>query len=124
MSNINNDDNQHFFSDYNKPQDKLLVDIPASVGTTDVKPIPSAYDPIGEIYAQGRAMRGMSSTGMPWWLLLTSWVFLGSLFLWLLSVAIFSSPAALPSLLFVTMPLLIVIRATFAKLSNKKRRRR
>ncbi|RUT04397.1 hypothetical protein DSM106972_046250 [Dulcicalothrix desertica PCC 7102] len=124
MSNINNDDNQDFFSDYNKPQDKLLVDIPASMGTTDVKQIHKAYDPIGEVYAQGRAMRGMSSTGISWWVLLTSWVFLGGLFLWLLSVAIFSSPVALPGLLIVTLPLLIVIRATFAKFSNKKRRRR
>ncbi|BAZ10846.1 hypothetical protein NIES4071_26700 [Calothrix sp. NIES-4071] len=120
----NNNDNQDFFSDYNKPEDKLLVDIPASRKPTEVEQTHKAYDPVGEMYAQGRAMRGMSSTGMSWSVLLTSWVFLGGLFLWLLSVAIFSSPAALPSLLIVTMPLLIVIRGTFAKLSNKKRRRR
>lgn len=119
----NNNDNQDFFSDYNKPEDELLVDIPASRKPIEVEQTYKAYDPVGEIYAQGRAMKGMSYTGMSWSVLLASWVFFGGFSLWILSVAIFSSPAVLLALLLFTLPFLIVIRATFAKLSNNKRRR-
>ncbi|OKH32188.1 hypothetical protein NIES2101_40960 [Calothrix sp. HK-06] len=120
----NNNENKDFFRDYDKPQDKLSVDIPAFNRPTNVEKIPSAYDPMGEIYARGRAMRSMSSGGMPWWVLISGWVLFGGLFLLLLSVVIFSSLAALPALLFAMIPLLIVIRGTNAKLSNEKRRRR
>lgn len=117
----NNKDNRDFFDESNKPQDKLSVDIPAVPKYTCVENIPSAHDPIGEIYSTGRAMRGMSS-GMPWWVLLTGWALFGGLFFLLLGIAISSTPLALPSLLFATIPLLIIIRGTSAKLSNKKRR--
>jgi VIT1/CCC1 family predicted Fe2+/Mn2+ transporter len=120
----NNNDNQDFFGDYKQPQDKLSVDIPAEQRATHIEKIPSAYDPMGEIYARGRAMRSMSSGGMPWWVLISGWVLFGGLFLLLLSVAIFSSPAVLPTLLFAAIPLLIVIRGTSAKLSHKKRGRK
>lgn len=120
----NDNENKDFFRDYDKPQDKLSVDIPVSPEPTHIEKIPSAYDPMGEIYARGRAMRSMSSGGMPWWVMISGWVLFGGLFLLLLSVVIFSSPAALPALLLATIPLLIVIRGTNAKLSSRKRRRR
>ena len=120
----NNNDDQDYFGNYNKPQDKLMVDIQADHRPIDIENIPSGYQPIGEMYAQGRGIRGMSSTGMSWWILISGWVFLGGFFFWILSIAIFSSPAILPMLLIIILPLLITIRATFRKLSNKKRPRR
>ena len=121
----NNKDNQDFFSNYRKPEDKLSVDIPAEQSFTYVDKIPSAYDPVGEIYSEGRAMRGLSTGAMPIWVLLTGWALFGGFFFLLLGVGISSSSfAVLPSLLLASIPLLIVIRGTKAKLFNKKSRRR
>lgn len=121
----NNKDNQDLFSDYRKPEDKVSVDIPAEQSSTYVEKIPSAYNPVGEIYSEGRAMRGMSTGAMPLWVLLTGWALFGGFFFLLLGVAISSSSLFfLPSLLLALIPLLIVIRGTKAKLSNKKSRRR
>ncbi|MBD2235312.1 hypothetical protein H6G35_01505 [Aulosira sp. FACHB-113] len=122
----NNDERENFFGDRsNFDSDKIRVEIPSKQQPTYQERIPSGYDPMGEIYLRGRAMRNMSSGTMPWWILISGWVLFGGLFLLLLSVAISSFTYALiPSLMISGVPLLIVMRGTVAKLSTKKRRRR
>ncbi|MBW4458441.1 MAG: hypothetical protein KME55_40940 [Nostoc indistinguendum CM1-VF10] len=109
----------------NFTRDKIRVEIPAEREPTYRQKIPSGYDPMGEIYLRGRAMRNMSSGTMPWWVLISSWVLFGGSFLLLLSTAIFSKSLAL--ILYLIIPgifVLIVLRGTLAKLQTTKRRRR
>ncbi|MBE9210583.1 hypothetical protein IQ244_29595 [Nostoc sp. LEGE 06077] len=122
----NNDEPEDFFGqDSNFTTDKIRVEIPAPEEPTDQQRIPSGYDPMGEIYLRGRAMRNMSSGTMPWWVLMSGWVLFGGLFFLVLGIAISSiSLAVIPALIISGIPLLIVLRGTVAKLSTKKRRRR
>ncbi|MFN6540908.1 hypothetical protein FACHB389_16270 [Nostoc calcicola FACHB-389] len=122
----NNDEPENFFGDRsNFDSDNIRVEIPAERKSTYHERIPSAYDPMGEIYLRGRAMRNMSSGTMPWWVLISGWVLFGGLFLLLVSTAISSLTYALiPSLIISGIPLLIVLRGTLAKLKTIKRRSR
>lgn len=121
----NNDEPKNFLGEgSNFTRDKIRVEIPAERQPTYHERIPSAYDPMGEIYVRGRAMRSMSSGTMPWWVLISGWVLFGGLFFLLLTAAISSiSLALIPYLIISGIPLVIVLRGTLAKLSTKKRRR-
>jgi hypothetical protein len=122
----NNDEPENYFGqDSNFSSDKIRVEIPANQEPMYHQRIPSAYDPIGNIYVEGRAMRTMSSGTMPWWVLFSGWVLFGGLFFVLLGVAISSlSLALIPSLIISGVPVLVVLRGTLAKLSTRKRTRR
>jgi VIT1/CCC1 family predicted Fe2+/Mn2+ transporter len=109
----------------NFTRDKIRVEIPTERELTYQQRIPSGYDPMGEIYLRGRAMRNMSSGTIPWWVLISGWVLFGGSFLLLISTAIFSKSLAL--ILYLIIPgifVLIVLRGTLAKLQTRKRRRR
>jgi hypothetical protein len=121
MSN-NNESDKFFEYDSNFEPDKIIVEIPAEREPTYQERIPSTYDPMGEIYVRGRAMRSMSSGTIPWWVLISGWVLFGGSFLLVLITALFSRTFALiPFLIISLIPLLIVLRGTLAKLSAKKR---
>jgi hypothetical protein len=117
----NNDEPENFFvQDSNFTRDKIKVEIPAPEEPTYQQRIPSGYDPMGEIYLRGRAMRSMSSGRIPWWVLISGWVLFGGLFLLLVSTAITSiSLALIPGLIISGISLLIVLRGTVAKLCTK-----
>ncbi|WP_224087145.1 hypothetical protein [Nostoc sp. MS1] len=122
----NNDEPENYFEQYsNFSSDKIRVEIPADQEPMYHQRIPSAFDPMGNIYVEGRAMRSMSSGTMPWWVLFAGWVLFGGLFFMLLGVAISSlSFALIPSLIISGVPVLVVLRGTLAKLSAKKSARR
>ncbi|BAT55038.1 hypothetical protein NOS3756_40160 [Nostoc sp. NIES-3756] len=124
MSNNDEPDNS-FGQDSSFSSDKIRVEIPANQEPMYHQKIPSAYDPIGNIYVEGRAMRTMSSGTMPWWVLFSGWVLFGGLFFLVLGAAISSlSLALIPSLIISGVPVLIVLRGTLAKLSAKKSAKR
>ncbi len=109
----------------NLDQDNFKVEIPTDSRPTYGDRIPSQYDPMGQVYLRGRAMRNLSSGTMPWWVIISGWVLFGGLFFLLVGAAISSmSLAVLLSLIFAAIPMLIVLRGTLAKLSKKQRRSR
>lgn len=122
----NNDEPEKFFGKgSNFDSDKIRVEVPAEREPTYQERIPSAYDPLGEIYLRGRAMRSMSSGTMPWWVLISGWILFGGFFLVLVGIAISSiSLDLVPVLIISGIPVLIVLKGTLAKLSTRKRRRR
>lgn len=66
----NNDDSDNYFGiGSNFDSDKIRVEIPSEREPMYQQRIPSGYDPMGEIYLRGRAMRNLSSGTMPWWVL-------------------------------------------------------
>ncbi|WP_414577761.1 hypothetical protein [Anabaena sp. CCY 9402-a] len=124
MSN-NNKTEDFFGEDSNFNSDKIRIEVPAQREPVYHERIPSAYDPMGEIYVRGRAMRTMSSGTMPWWVLIAGWILFGGLFLLVVSISISSiSLAIIPSLIIAVIPISIVFRGTLAKLSAKKRKRK
>jgi hypothetical protein len=122
----NNDESDNYFGQSsNFDSDKIKVEIPALREPMYQQKIPSGYDPMGEIYLRGRAMRNLSSGTMPWWVLISGWVLFGGLFFLVLGIAISSiSLALILPLIICGVPVLIVLRGTLAKLSTKKRSRR
>ena len=122
----NNDESDNYFGQgSNFGSDQIRVEIPAERESTYPQRIPSGYDPMGEIYLRGRAMRNLSSGRMPWWVLISGWVLFGGLFFLVLGIAISSiSLALIPPLIISGVPVLIVLRGTLAKLSTKKRPKR
>lgn len=121
----NNKPEDFFGEGSNFDSDKIRIEIPAQREPTYQERIPSAYDPMGEIYVRGRAMRTMSSGTMPWWVLIAGWILFGGSFLLVVGIAIASkSLAIIPALIIAAVPLLIVLRGTSAKFSAKKRARR
>ncbi|MDZ8083370.1 MAG: hypothetical protein RMX35_30435 [Nostoc sp. DcaGUA01] len=92
----NNDESDNFFGQgSNFDSDKIRVEIPAEQEPIYQQRIPSGYDPMGEIYLRGRAMRTMSSGRMPWWVLISGWILFGGLFFLVLGIAISSISLAL-----------------------------
>jgi hypothetical protein len=76
---------------------------------------------MSEIYLRGRAFRGLAGGRIPWWVIISGWIFFGSLALLILISAITSAGfGALPILIVVAIPLIIVWRGTVAKLSIEK----
>lgn len=122
----NNDEPKNYFGvESNFTSDKIRVEISTYEEPIHQQRIPSGYDPMGEIYLRGRAMRNMSSGTIPWWVLISGWVLFGGMFFLLLGIVISSiSLELIPVLMISGIPLLIVLKGTVAKLSTKKRPRR
>jgi hypothetical protein len=118
-------ESKSFFSDDELNKDKLFVEIPDQQISPYQDKIPSGYDPMGDIYLRGRAFRGMAGGRIPWWVLISGWIIFGSMNLFILLVAIISqSFGPLILLAFTAIPLIILSRGTFNKLSSRKHRKR
>lgn len=114
-----------YLPDDHANKDPLFVEIPSEPKPLEPERIPSGYDPMGRIYLQGRAYRGLAGGRIPWWVLISGWFMFGGYALVILFSAISSASfSALPALIFVLLPLLIMWRGTIAKLAAQKRRRR
>jgi hypothetical protein len=102
---------------------KISNEIPTSQKLMEHDRIPSGFEPMGLIQLEGRAYRSLARGRIPWWVLISGWIILGSI----VSLFVF---ATLPSfslfslfpLMIATFPLLILWKGTAAKLSSKKRR--
>ncbi|BAZ16239.1 hypothetical protein NIES4071_81140 [Calothrix sp. NIES-4071] len=119
----NNDEYKKFFNGYETDEDKKVVEVPAEERPPYVEKLSSGYDPMGEIYLRGRAMRNMSSGQMPWIVIISGWILFGGTYLLILGAAIASKSFILSLMIFpAVIPLWIMLRGTMAKLSAKKHR--
>lgn len=119
------DQSSPFLPEQSLDPDQLSVDRPIVSPSPEYDRIPSGYDPIGDIQLRGRAYRGLAGGSAPWWILFTGWFMFGGLvFLILIPIVTSAALELLPMLAFASLPLLIVIRGTRAKLRRSKDRYR
>jgi hypothetical protein len=122
MSKNDNDYNQFLPGD-NLNSEKIFFEVPADLKFPYQERIPSGYDPMGEIYLRGRASRSLASGRIPWWVLISGWLFFGGLALFTLIPAItLGEFSFLPALAIIAIFFVILGRGTAAKLSIKKRK--
>lgn len=130
------DESKQFFPDDKFDSDRIVVEVPADQKSPYQERIPSGYEPMGEIYLRGRAFRGLAGGRIPWWVLISGWIFFGGLALLIVISAILpaltsaSFSALLPliilaiPLIILAIPLIIMWRGTTAKLSIQKQKSR
>ncbi|HLO84495.1 MAG TPA: hypothetical protein VK203_05680 [Nostocaceae cyanobacterium] len=120
-----NNEHESFFSDDQVNKDKLFIDIPTKQSSPYQDRIPNGYDPMGDIYLRGRALRSIAGGRIPWPVLICGWILFGGIcLLSLLLIIISPSLEMLILLAFNIIPLIIVWRGTSAKLSSGKSRNR
>ncbi|MCU0543476.1 MAG: hypothetical protein MUE44_15080 [Oscillatoriaceae cyanobacterium Prado104] len=129
-----NDDSKQFFPDDEIDRDRIVVEVPINPHSPYQERVPLGYDPMSEIYLRGRAFRGLAGGRIPWWVLISGWIFFGSRTLLVLLISaiplawfgVLSILIALPILILVAIPMIILWRGTIAKISidknNNKRR--
>jgi hypothetical protein len=116
-----NDESKQFFDEEQSDKTTLFVEVPVDRPSPYQEKIPSALDPMGEIYLRGRASRTLSGGRIPWWVLITGWAIFGGIALLLIFIASYSGSLEL----FILLPLaaiyiLILLRGTLAKLSGNR----
>ena len=123
----NHPDADPFFQDIARNKrvnkDDLVVELPSHSPSPYPEKIPSGYDPMGEIYLRGRAMRSLASGRIPWWIIMSGWVLVGVPTLCLLSLVLQGHLEILPVLLIFGIFISILWRGTVAKRAAKNRRR-
>ncbi len=109
----------------NDKEDKIFVEVPAEQKLSYHERLTSGFDPMGKIYLEGRAYREISKGRSAWWVLFSAWIIFGGIFFMCLSAA-FASPGLeiLSILLIVSLPVLVTLRGTLAKLANRKQVKR
>ena len=88
--------------------------------------IPSGLDPMGQIRLEGRAYKSLGSGRIPWWVIVSGWIFFGipaALTIYLYTIAISLSWTSIPVLAIAAISLLILWKGTKAKLSHRSQRR-
>ncbi|MGF1523502.1 MAG: hypothetical protein ACFBSF_14395 [Leptolyngbyaceae cyanobacterium] len=118
------DEPRQFFEHPPSENDRLFVEVPADRLSPYPDKIPNGYDPMGEIYLRGRASRNIASGGIPWWVLITGWMFLTGSVLLILMAAIAAGPVFLAYLFLTAIFWIILWRGTNAKLKRRRRRLR
>jgi hypothetical protein len=122
------DESKQFFPDDKLDSDRIVVEVPADQKSPYQERIPSGYEPMGEIYLRGRAFRGLAGGRIPWWVLISGWIFFGGLALLIVISAILplisASFSALLPLIILAIPLIILWRGTTTKLSIQKQKSR
>jgi hypothetical protein len=121
-----NDQLQQFLPDDNLNSEGIVVKTPTDPNLYYQDKVLSGYEPMSGIYL-GIASRGLAGGRIPWWVLISGWIIFGGLALLILIPAIASvSFTALPALIIVAIPLIILWRGTTAKFfigKHKSRRR-
>ncbi|MBW4574598.1 MAG: hypothetical protein KME08_04875 [Aphanothece sp. CMT-3BRIN-NPC111] len=86
-----NEDNEYkkYFRDEGLDKGEISYDIPAEQKLPFQEKLPSGYDPMGEIYLEGRAYSNISEGNSKWWIIISSWIIFGLpnlyVFFWSLS---------------------------------------
>jgi hypothetical protein len=106
--------------DKNREQNEMFTEVPSTPYYPYPVRIPSPSDPMGQIYTEGIVLRSLGSGNVKWWVLISSWVFYGIIFLLSASIAL-SSPSYLSifSIVIVAIPFIPIWRGTAKKLSNR-----
>ncbi len=77
MSKNTDSDSKFDFSEFDADpliSDKRSISVPPQAGYFTVEKLPSGFEPMGQIRLEGRAYRKLSQGGVPWWMIITSWV--------------------------------------------------
>ncbi len=127
-----NDEYKQFLPDEELKRKRIVYEVPANAESPYQEIIPNGYDPIGQIYLDGKAYRSFAGGRISWWVLITGWVVFGSISFAVLSVAILLITSEfllglltlLPTLLIAPFFIIILWRGTVTKLSIKKNRGR
>jgi hypothetical protein len=120
-----NDESKQFLPDDKLDTDRIVVEVPAEQKSPYQERIPSGYEPMGEIYLRGRAFRGLAGGRIRWWVLISGWILFGGLAMLTLITAIASASfGALPVLIILAIPIIILWRGTTTKLSTEKHKGR
>jgi hypothetical protein len=116
-----NDKFKRFLPD--RKSEKLSYDAPVKQQPVEIERIPSANDPMGQIQLEGRAYSSLGGGKMPWWVIISGWIFMGlpALMMIYLTATSFSW-GSIPLLAIVSVPLLILWKGTKNKLSKARRR--
>jgi hypothetical protein len=102
---------------------EIFIEVPSTPHYPYPERIPSASDPMGEIYIRGRALRTLGGGNVRWWVLISGWLMFGTLFLATVALILSSQSYALIFLLLITaIPLFPLWRGTATKLARRARR--
>ena len=119
------DDYQQFLPNEELENEKIVVDVPVTTGFPEQERIPSGYEPMEVIQLQGITYRRLAGGSIPWWVLISGWIFYGVPILVGLFIAIAADGLLAPLILLAgAIRLIILWRGTAAKLSLKKRKQR
>jgi len=118
---------------------KRQISVPPPTGQANIEQHPNGFTPMGEIETDRQAYGGLTQGRVRWWVIITSWFVVGLLPLTFAAWAIYNSVQDLSkrdwSTVFVTvvllgltliissLPLLIVIRGTRAKLRYERQQK-
>lgn len=116
------DNSSRFLADDNRESDRIMVEIPSTSTSFSVERLPSALDPIGEIYLRGKVFRGISKRRMPWCVLISSWIVFGGPAFTLLAIAMNENYVLLMIIPFFIF--FILVKGTIAKIHTTKEGRK
>jgi len=122
--NPSEDNRNSYFENLGLDKSKIVIEIPTEQPVSQER-LPSGLDPMGRVYLSGRAYRGLSGGRIPWWVLISAWITFGGIFILIVGMT-FASPGfgMLLPLFLTSLPLIITLRGTLAKLSRNKQKRR
>jgi hypothetical protein len=105
-----------------KNPDNLFIEVPPTRHYPYPDLIPSALDPMGEIYVRARALRTLGGGNVRWWVLISGWLIFGGGFL-LFALMILSTQSyfSLLVLVILAIPLVPLWRGTAKKLARRNR---
>jgi hypothetical protein len=106
----------------NKNPDNLFIEIPATRHSPYQDRVPSALDPMGEIYLRARVLRTLGGGNVRWWVLISGWLLFGGGFLAFAGIIMSTQSYALIfSLAITAIPLVPLWPGTAKKLARQHR---
>ena len=109
----------------NKNPDNLFIEVPPTRHSPYQDRVPSALDPMGEIYLRARVLRTLGGGNVRWWVLISGWLLFGGGFLAFAWIIISTqSYASIFPLAITAIPLVSLWRGTAKKLARRHRRHR
>jgi hypothetical protein len=106
----------------NKNPDNLFIEIPPTQHSPYQDRVPSALNPMGEIYLRARVLRTLGGGNVRWWVLISGWLMFGGGFLAIAWIMISTqSYASIFQLAITAIPLVSLWRGTAKKLAQRRR---
>jgi hypothetical protein len=107
----------------NKNPDNLFIEVPPTQHSPYPDRVPSATDPMGEIYLRARMLRTLGGGNIRWWVLISGWLMFGGIFFAIAWIVLSTqSYSFLFPLAIAAIPLVSLWRGTAKKLARRHRR--